>query len=114
MFLGRTVSKSVGDIADGSANSTESLMEQTKLTGTNMADVSDKIYHSHEKISDIAVFNEKIVEAITSISSVSEQTMAASEETAAISQEHIRQLQNVKELVNGLIGTSNELKKYFQ
>lgn len=75
--------------------------------------VSGKIFNTREKIGEIAVSNDKIVDAITNISSVSEQTMASSQETSAISQEHITQLQEAKKLVNELIGTSGELKKYF-
>jgi methyl-accepting chemotaxis protein len=93
------------------------LVKETEVVfaeiNKNIRDVSTRINHTHEKINDISVFNEKIVDSIMNLSTTSEQTMATTEETAAISQEHIQQLQSVNTLVNELMLTSDELKKYF-
>lgn len=67
----------------------------------------DKIVCSSEAVS-------KVVGDIANISATSKQTMAASEETAAISQNHINQPQKAKNLVNELISSSDGLKKYFE
>lgn len=93
------------------------LVKETEVVfneiNKNITEVSSKIYNTHEKISNISASNEKIVDAIMNLSSTSEQTMATTEETAAISQEHIHQLQHVNILINDLLRTSDELKKYF-
>jgi methyl-accepting chemotaxis protein len=108
--------EAVGNLNDASKEQ-NSLVKETEEAfneiSKNISEVAGKIYNTREKIGDIAVSNGKIVEAITNISTVSEQTMASSQETAAISQDHISQLQNAKKLVNKLIETSGELRKYF-
>jgi methyl-accepting chemotaxis protein len=99
------------------SNEQSTLVKETEVTfneiSSNITEVSSKIYNTHDKISDISTSNEKIVEAITNLSTTSEQTMATTQETAAISQEHIQQLRDVKKLINELMGISDELKKYF-
>lgn len=99
------------------SNVQSALVKETEIVineiNKNITEVSSKIYNTNEEIRDITVSNEKIVDAIMNLSTTSEQTMAITEETAAISQEHIHQLQNVNILINELIRTSDELKKYF-
>ncbi|HEX3021622.1 MAG TPA: methyl-accepting chemotaxis protein [Lachnospiraceae bacterium] len=94
-----------------------SLVKETESVfneiNKNITEVSTKINNTNEKIKVISASNEKIVASIMNLTATSEQTMATTEETAAISQEHITQLQNITSLINELLRTSDELKKYF-
>jgi Methyl-accepting chemotaxis protein len=95
----------------------DALVQKTGLAfqdiSNNITEVSSKINNTHEKISAITLSNEKIVDAITKLSATSEETMSTTQEAAAITQEHIQQLQAVKNYVNEMINTSDRLKKYF-
>lgn len=92
------------------------LVKETEIVfgdiNRHVNEVSGEVSNSYEKINEITQFNEKIVGAISNISEVSEETTASSQEAAALSQEHINQLERAKQLVDELISISDGLKKY--
>jgi len=102
---------------NNTSNEQNSFVKETEVVfseiNKNIAEVSSKIYNTNEKIKYISASNEKIVDSISNLSSTSQQTMATTQETAAVSQHHIQQLQDVNTLINELIHSSNELKKYY-
>ena len=63
-------------------------------------------------INNILKANHTMVESIETISAVSEESAANTQETTAIASEHINQVRHVKELVTQLIETAEKLQKY--
>lgn len=73
--------------------------------------VKQQISSVHFNINDILDANSKMNEAISNISAVSEETLANTEEAAAIMECHARDAERTQELVGELLQTSAELIK---
>lgn len=124
------ISRIIGELkvkADLSVNASIKLkkvnLEQNDLINQNknifdsilekMQDVNSTVSFVNEKIDEILNSNNKIVQSISEISSVSEQATANMEETSALTSQNINQIKLVKALVDELVETSNQLRKYF-
>lgn len=95
--------------------------ELIKNTQDIFKNITEKIHEVNgnidlvtEKVESILSSNNKIVENISNISSVSEETLAISEETSAMTQQNTQQSNLAKELVTELIETSKEMSKYIK
>ncbi|PZD95619.1 hypothetical protein DNH61_13950 [Paenibacillus sambharensis] len=73
--------------------------------------VKTKIGSVHSNVRDILASNTKINEAITTISAVSEETLASTEEATSVMEQHAAEAQRAKGLVEELLHTSEEMKK---
>ncbi|MNP00489.1 Methyl-accepting chemotaxis protein McpC [compost metagenome] len=73
--------------------------------------VKQTISAVNRNITDIVTGNMKMNEAISSISAVSEETLANAEETSSIMEEHSKEAKRAQELVNELLRTSSEMEK---
>ena len=88
---------------------TESIFNETIL---NMNNVNDDVSLVSEKINDILIHNNEIIDSIQEISSSSEETMAGLEETSAITTENNDRAVKTKLLASELLESSNQMKKY--
>ncbi|MHA0856451.1 hypothetical protein, partial [Paenibacillus sp. CMAA1364] len=73
--------------------------------------VKGKISEVNYNIIEILNGNKKINEAISSISAVSEETLASTEETSYTMEEHAKKAKRAQELVNQLLSTSTEMRE---
>lgn len=71
-----------------------------------------KIMNVTNKIDEILENNQKIVASISDVSAVSKQTMANSQEAAAMTNEHIEQAAHAQNLIHELMETSKKMDKY--
>lgn len=78
----------------------------------NTSKVRNKIQLVNERINGILNANEKIVEGVTNISAIAQETMATTEEAATIANEHINEANEAQRLVQELAQASKKLKKY--
>jgi methyl-accepting chemotaxis protein len=74
--------------------------------------LSKKISSVYEKVGNMLESNEKVVGVISSVSAISQQTMANAEEAAAMTNEHIEQAIQAQQLVSELLETSKKMSKY--
>ena len=97
-----------------SNNTQNKLVKETEeifseiSTNSNMVEEKNKVVK--ESIDEVLTSNEVILKSIMNISSVSEQTMANTEETYAMSNEHINQSKEAISLVEQLQKATIELK----
>jgi methyl-accepting chemotaxis protein len=99
------ISKLQNQKIDETQHTLTSIEAGTKL-------VSNRVEKVSEIIKDIILANSKVTDKILNVASVSEETMAASEETSAMTQEHILQAKETKKLVQELAEISRNLAKY--
>ncbi|MCR2807911.1 methyl-accepting chemotaxis protein [Paenibacillus soyae] len=128
----QTLSSSIGDItASLTADSRQSVQEAELLRNLNaeqkiLAQSSGELFHSingcvagvqqkissvHLQITEMLDSNTKLNEAVISLTSVSEQTLASTQEANLMIQEHARDAKNAQKLVEVLLQTSNQMKK---
>ncbi len=88
---------------------TKNIFDQTIL---KMNDVNQNAKSVNASINQILRSNNQIVDSISNISAVSQQTTANAEEVNAMTHKNIEQSQQAKLLVTELIETSQEMKKY--
>lgn len=88
---------------------TKQIFDQTIL---KMNDVNQNAKSVDDSINKILASNHKIVDSIANISAVSQETTANAEEVNAMTHKNIDQALQAKKLVNELIETSREMKKY--
>ena len=74
--------------------------------------LSEKISSVYEKVGNMLESNKKVVGVTSSVSAISEQTMANAEEAAAMTNEHIEQAVQAQKLVSELLETSKQISKY--
>ena len=91
------------------------LVEETRevfsTISNNVSDIEVKNSLVKESIEEVLTSNEVIVKSIMNISSVSEETMANTEETYAMSSEHVKQGNEALEIVENLKNIATKLKK---
>ncbi|ADL53593.1 methyl-accepting chemotaxis protein [Clostridium cellulovorans] len=88
---------------------TSNIFEEINKNVTKIANENNYV---KESIDEILKSNGFIVQAISNISSISEETMANSEEATAMSSEHINKAKEAKKLVDDLIETTNVLNEF--
>ncbi len=79
---------------------------------SNTKNVRTKINSAIESIQSVLNANSRIVDSISNISAASQETMANSQQAAAMSHEHINKAGQTLKLVAELQSTSEEMKKY--
>ncbi len=98
-----------------SAEQNELIMKTKKIfdqTILKMNDVNQNAISVNASINQILTSNNQIVDSISNISAVSQQTTANAEEVSAMTHKNIEQSKQAKQLVTELIETSQEMKKY--
>ncbi|CAM4475341.1 hypothetical protein [Paenibacillus tarimensis] len=70
-----------------------------------------KIGSVHNNVEDILSANTRINEAITTISAVSEETLASTEEATSVMEQYAAEAQRAKGFVEELLHTSKEMKR---
>ncbi len=96
--------------------------EQKKLlfnTENILTDINKKTFNTKKKVENvkhaiesILQANEQIVSSTQSISAISQQTMTYSESACSMTKKHIEDSEKAKTLVEELISTADNLKKY--
>jgi methyl-accepting chemotaxis protein len=76
--------------------------------------VQQKISAVHLNITDILSANEKMNSAITRISTVSEETMAGTDETKSVMETHAKEANRAMELAKELLSTSHAMRQLSQ
>ena len=97
------------------SNSVQNLLvEDTKTIfediNINVNSIIDKNNFVKDSVNEVMISNEVISKAITNISTVSEETMANTEQTFAMSNEHIEQAKKGELIISELVAAINELK----
>ncbi|MNY64386.1 hypothetical protein D3C86_2014890 [compost metagenome] len=77
----------------------------------HVSDVKMKISAVHHNITEILGANEKMSDAVSRISAVSEETMAGTEETSIIMETHAKEANRAKELAKDLLSTSHQMRQ---
>ncbi len=97
-------------------NQQNDLIIQTKnifdQTIAQMNNVNQNAKSVNQKVHEILKSNQQIVDSIGSISAVSEETTANTEEVTAMMHKNIEQAQQARQLVEELMNSSEEMKKY--
>lgn len=92
------------------------LIEKTKEIFNDsilkMKDVNENINVVSEKIKGILLANNNIINSINQISALSDETMASTQEAAAMTERNALGATNAKQLVRELMDTSEQMKKY--
>ena len=78
----------------------------------NTDEVKQKIHAVSGQITEIADFNTKIVDAISNLSAISQETFAHTEENTTIAQDNISQANKAKEYVRQLMDSAQKLRVY--
>jgi len=78
----------------------------------NTNQLSNNVQQVTFEIATIVESNEQIIESINKIAAVSEQTAASSEEANAMATANLQTAEELIKKVNGIIKTSDEMKKY--
>lgn len=107
-------SEVVVNLVESNNNQNKLVKETEKIfleISNNSNEVKQKNKTVKESVNDVLVSNEVIIKSIMNISAVSEETMANTEETYAMSNEHINQAGEALELVKELQNVTMNLKK---
>ena len=74
----------------------------------------DEILDVNKHMKDVIDANEKILTSIMSLSSISEETLAVSEESTSISSESLIKVQILESISDNIYLSMRELEKYFE
>jgi methyl-accepting chemotaxis protein len=85
--------------------------ENLSVLSEEIADVNEKVDYVADKISDIMNSNREINETILNLSSISEETLANSEETAATLETYVEDTKGAKKAVQELFELAKNMKK---
>lgn len=94
------------------------LIVQTKeifnAITSKMKDVNENVNFVNERINQILLSNNKIVNSISEMSALSEEVTASADQASTMTIQNIEKAGTAKKLVEELVETSNEMSKYIR